>query len=111
MTVIEREIERDYRVNRVINIIKDFELLFPEEFRKCDINRCGHCKGTGVKDKHQMTFCDWCWGVGYKGFEKIEGESICRTCNGYGCKKCKYKGTVDWITYATGSDITREKYI
>jgi len=108
---IGTDLERTHRVNMILKTIRNFERLFPEELRKCDINRCGHCDGTGLKDRQQMTFCDWCGGIGYKGFEKIEGESVCRTCNAYGCKKCKYKGTVDWITHATGSDITREKYI
>ena len=111
MTALEREFGRDQRIHGIIKAIKKFESLFPEEFRKCDINRCGHCDGTGLEDKHQMIWCGWCWGVGYKGFKKIEGESICRTCNSYGCMKCEFKGTVDWIAYAIGSDISKGKYI
>jgi len=105
-------IDREVRANKIFKTIRDFETLFPEELRKCDINQCGHCGGTGMKDKHQMTYCTYCGGVGYKGFERLVGEFICRACNGSGCRSCKDKGTVDWITHANGSDTMRgEKYL
>ena len=99
------------RANKIFKVIRDFEILFPDEFRKCGISRCGHCAGSGFEDKHQMTNCIYCGGMGYKGFEKIRGDFVCRTCNGYGCRRCKNEGIVDWVTHATGNDITEGKYI
>jgi DnaJ-class molecular chaperone len=106
------EPEQETRSNKIFKVIKEFERMFPEELRKCDINQCGHCSGTGYNDKHQLDFCDWCGGMGYKGFKKIQGEFVCRTCNGCGCRRCDNNGIVDWVTHANGRDIIRgEKYI
>lgn len=102
------------RANRILTVIKDFENLFPDEFMKCDIKRCGHCGGTGLKNKHCLDeFCTLCGGIGYRGFEKIQGDFVCRTCNGSGCGKCNNLGIVDWVAHANGSDIMKkgEKYI
>jgi hypothetical protein len=102
------------RSNRIFEVIRDFETLFPEEFVKCDIKRCGHCGATGLANKYQMdNFCTMCGGIGYKGFEKIQGDFICRTCNGGGCNRCKQKGIVDWVTHANGRDMMQkgEKWI
>ena len=104
--------DRSENANRIFKVIRDFENLFSEELEKCNINKCGHCGGSGLKDKHQLTYCTYCGGVGYVGFERIAGKFVCRACNGSGCKRCKYKGMVDWITHANGSDIMRgEKYL
>jgi len=97
------------RSNRIFKTIKNFEILFPDEFDKCGINKCGHCRGSGFADIHQMSNCTHCGGMGYKGFERIQGEFVCRTCNGYGCNKCRGAGTVDWIKHANGSDIRTYK--
>ena len=108
----EQQIENNTRVNKIFKVIQEFNSLFPEEFNKCDIKKCGHCNGTGLKDKHHIIFCDFCGGIGYKGFKKIEGEFVCRACHGYGCFRCNYKGTVDWITHANGKDmIGSDKFI
>lgn len=107
----EQKASLQCRANQTFKIIKNFERLFPDEFSKCGIKKCGHCAGSGFEDKHQMTNCNYCGGMGYKGFEKIQGEFICRACNSYGCKKCNHRGLVDWVTHARGSDITKEKYI
>jgi len=94
-----------HRANKIFKVIRDFETLFPDEFRKCGINSCGHCGGTGIADRHQLTVCVNCGGMGYKGFEKIEGDFVCRSCNGYACDICNHTGIVDWITHANGSDM------
>jgi RecJ-like exonuclease len=93
------------QTNIIFKTIKNFENMFFDEFQKCGILRCVNCKGTGFNNRYQMTFCNFCGGVGYIGFEKLVGEFVCRTCNGGGCRKCNYKGTVDWITHANGRDI------
>jgi hypothetical protein len=68
---------------------------------------CGHCDGTGLGSKSDMqSHCSFCGGFGYKGFEKLNGEWLCRSCNGYGCAHCNRTGIVDWITYARGGDLT-----
>lgn len=108
----EQQIENTNRVNKIFKVIQEFNNLFPEEFDKCGIKKCAHCGGTGLKNKHHMIFCDFCGGIGYRGFIKIEGEFICRSCNAYGCSRCNQKGTVDWITHARGRDtLGKDKYI
>lgn len=93
------------RSNRIFKVIKDFEILFPDEFEKCGITKCGHCNGTGLSSSYNVhSLCSNCGGMGYIGFKKLNGEFVCRTCNGYGCYKCNNKGTVDWITHANGRD-------
>jgi DnaJ-class molecular chaperone len=111
--MIEKQIlENTNRVNKIFQTIKEFENLFPEELEKCDLKKCGHCGGTGLRDKQQTILCDFCGGIGYKGFIKIEGHFVCRACNGYGCSRCNQKGTVDWITHARGRDtLGKDKYI
>lgn len=95
--------------NRIFKTIKDFEKMFPDEFSLCNIKKCGHCSGTGVANKHSLEMCNVCGGIGYKGFERIHGEFVCRACNGSGCQTCQYKGTVDWITHANGKDIMNHR--
>ena len=99
------------RTNKIFNVIKSFENLFREEFEKCDIKKCGHCKGTGLRSPHDVSgdHCSICGGMGYKGFKKLAGQHVCRTCNGGGCHLCNFKGTVDWTTYATGRDIIKRR--
>jgi hypothetical protein len=104
-------IQQQNRSNRIFTIIKRFETVFPDEFEKCGIKQCGHCGNSGFSNIHQMTHCTRCGGMGYVGFEKLDGEFVCRSCNGFGCKSCEYKGTVDWVTHATGNDIIKGKYI
>ncbi len=105
------EIEQQTRSNRIFTVIKNFEILFPDEFEKCGIEKCGHCNATGILNKSSMVICNYCGGMGYRGFEKLDGEFVCRTCNGYGCDSCNKIGTVDWVKHANGSDITKGKYI
>lgn len=104
MTSESQQIKNEKRVNKFFEVIRNFETLFPEEFEKCDIKKCGHCGATGLKDKHYTKFCDFCGGVGYTGFKKIRGDFVCRACNGYGCGRCNHNGIVDWITHANGGD-------
>jgi DnaJ-class molecular chaperone len=103
-------INKQRKSNKIFETIRNFETLFPEEFQKCDIHKCGHCKGTGLKNTHTIEHCSYCGGMGYRGFEKIDGEFVCRTCNGYGCVHCN-NGIVDWVNHARGTDIVKGKYI
>lgn len=112
MTSESQQMKNENRANRIFQVIKDFASLFPEEFEKCDIKKCGHCGGTGLKDIHHNIFCDFCGGMGYIGFKKIRGNFVCRACNGYGCRRCNHDGTVDWITHANGGDtIGGDRYL
>lgn len=99
-----KAIHNDNRT-RIFKIIKDFEDLFPEEFEKTNIKKCGHCGGTGLKKSTgNYYYCSICGGLGYKGFSKIQGKYVCRSCHTNGCGKCNYKGYVDWVTYIVGGD-------
>jgi len=100
------DIDKQTRSNKIFKIIKDFEQLFPDEFNKCGIKRCGHCNATGIGDKASMSLCTNCGGMAYVGFEKIGDDFICRGCNGYGCPKCNQVGLVDWCTHARGNDLS-----
>lgn len=91
--------------NKLHSVLKDFEFYFPEEFEKTSVKRCGHCNATGIKDKQQLFFCDNCGGTGYVGYEKIQKNYTCRSCNGGGCAMCYNTGMVDWVTHATGEDV------
>lgn len=102
-------IDRQTRSNRIFSIIKNFHEMFFDEFSKCGIKSCGHCGGTGLENKHSLNLCYNCGGVGYVGFEKINGEFICRSCNSYGCSICEGTGIVDWITHANGRDKPKYK--
>ena len=104
-------IQRQERSNRIFQVIKQFANMFPDEFEKCDIKPCGHCKGTGLGDRHSLSQCSYCGGMGYKGFKKIGNEFVCRSCNGHGCSMCSREGIVDWVTHARGSDLTNKRYI
>lgn len=99
------------RANKIFETIHNFERFFPDEFEKCEIKKCGHCNGTGIANRHSLECCMYCGGIGYKGFEKIEGEFVCRTCNGYGCSVCSNRGVVDWITHANGGDLIKSRMI
>jgi len=100
------------RTNEIYSIIKNFEYWFPEEFKKCDIIRCGHCNGTGLKDKNtEAGYCVYCGGIGYKGFKKLNNQFVCRTCNGGGCNLCDHRGIIDWISHARGADIARKAMV
>jgi len=97
------------RTNKFINIIKSFEYYFKEEFDKCDIKKCGHCGGTGLKYKGCVdSYCEICGGMGYRGFKKLEGHFVCRNCNGGGCNLCNWNGVVDWIEHVTCKDISKK---
>ena len=98
------DIQRQDRSNKIFKTIQDFEFLFPAEFEKCGIKKCGHCNAKGFTDNGLQNHCLNCGGMGYVGFKKLRGEFVCRTCNGYGCSRCDYKGTVDWIVHARNSD-------
>ena len=95
------------RSNGIFKAIQSFERLFPDEFETCGIYKCGHCNATGISNKHSLGHCSNCGGMGYVGFKKLYGEHICRSCNGYGCGRCNDSGTVDWISHANGSDMTK----
>lgn len=101
--------KQQLRSNRIFKVIRDFETMFYDEFQKCGIKKCGHCNGKGF-DKHLTNMCLNCGGMGYTGFKRINGEFVCRSCNGYGCSMCNSRGIVDWVTHARGSDIMEEKY-
>lgn len=100
--MIDHQLQRS---NRIFQAIKDFEKLFPEEFEKTNIRKCGHCNGVGFSDSSLQQQCTNCGGMGYVGYKKLMGEFVCRACNGYGCTFCEKKGTVDWISHARGSDM------
>jgi hypothetical protein len=102
-------IENINRINKIHQTIKSFSFMFPEEFEKCSIKKCGHCSGSGLKNKVDMDiFCSNCKGIGFIGFTKLYGEYICRSCNAAGCDICSKRGTVDWITHAMSSDLRKE---
>jgi len=106
MTCRDSEIEAN--ANKLHTVVKNFERFFPEEFEKTDINRCGHCDSTGLKDRSMSKcpyFCFNCGGTGYVGYEKIYKSYTCRMCNGSGCDICDYTGMVDWVTHANGRDV------
>lgn len=102
-------VENNDRLNKLFTIINNFERMFPEEFEKCGIKHCGHCGSTGIANRHSLEFCVYCGGIGYRGFEKIKDQFICRRCNGGGCSFCYGKGVVDWVTHANGNDIPNQK--
>lgn len=98
------------RINVMFKTIRKFETFFLEEFKKCDIKRCGHCGGTGLKNNYDMdNYCNYCGGVGYKGFKKLNNKFICRNCNGGGCSCCDKEGVVDWVDHLTSKDILKPK--
>jgi len=98
--------------DRLHTTIKEFKAKFPDEFEKTGIKVCGNCKGTGLTNRFNMNdFCDYCYAVGFTGFDKIGEDYICRTCNGIGCKLCGDRGTIDWISHAMGSDIGEKRRI
>ena len=108
---MDDDIQLQTRANKIFVTIQGFARLFPDEFEKCGIYACGPCDGTGLGNKHSMSQCNHCGGIGYKGYEKLYGEYVCRTCNGYGCDRCDRSGTVDWVKHAIGSDKTEGKWI
>ena len=99
METEEKQELSESSLNIVHIVVKRFELLFPTEFRKTGIVKCGHCGGTGVKDYTKvysdLEMCDFCGGVGYTGFEVDTNSYVCRGCNGSGCSFCNYSGMVD----------------
>ena len=103
------DIQQQARSNKIFRIINDFMNLFPEEFEKCDIEKCESCKATGFTDQSLQRQCMSCGGMGFVGYEKLYGEFVCRMCNGYGCGSCKNTGVVDWVTHARGSEITKRR--
>lgn len=105
------EIQQQQRANKIFQIIKDFERIFPEDFVKCNIHKCGHCySGYITKDNMiSSSLCNRCGGMGYIGFEKIGEEFVCRNCNGYGCDRCNRLGIVDWVQHANGRDLKPQK--
>lgn len=98
-----------FKTNDIFKTIKAFHEMFPDEFSKCDIKPCGHCNGTGIANKSSLIMCSICGGIGYRGFEKLRNQFVCRACNGGGCSTCNESGTVDWITHANGSDINTNR--
>lgn len=102
---MRNSIDRQTRANKIFQVIRDFERLFPDEFRKCGIHKCGHCEGTGVGNKASLSQCYECGGMGYRGYERIGEEFVCRTCNGYGCDRCNMTGFIDWAAHARGVDL------
>jgi RecJ-like exonuclease len=99
-------------INKIFKIIKDFENLLPWEFKKTGVIRCEQCSGSGLYNLDLMQYCNFCGGIGYVGFKKIDGKHVCRTCSGSGCGKCGRTGLVDWVEHAEGKDIIgNEKYI
>jgi hypothetical protein len=95
--------------NKLHAIISNFCFYFPEEFEKTNIKMCTECGGSGLpcKPKQEITYwqpgtiCEKCGGFGYK-FNEVNGQYICKKCNGTGCNKCNHTGFVDWVTNAMG---------
>ena len=86
--------------------IRNYANSFDAYFKQCMI-----CNGTGLKGTHKMQsggyswggeFCDECEGTGYIGWKDSELIEVCEVCKGEGCKRCGYKGMLDWIQMATG---------
>jgi hypothetical protein len=97
--------------DKIHTILTNFAFYFPEEFEKTSIKVCEKCDGSGLPCKKLAergaitfwqpgTICDKCGGFGYK-FSEINGQYICKKCNGVGCSKCNY-GFTDWISHAMG---------
>ena len=86
--------------------IKQFEYKLPEKFKESGIERCGHCKATGVKGGKDINFdCSYCTGVGYICPTQLGG---CPFCNASGkkleydnhvvdCDVCEGSGRLDWV--------------
>lgn len=91
--------------NKIFQTLRNFHIMCPEEFEKTGIHSCGHCSGRGIPKQGDMRFCLNCGGIGYKGFKKLDGQFVCRSCNGSGCTKCDQNGVVDWIIHARGGDL------
>ncbi len=99
------KIQQTQKSNKILITIKNFELMFYEEFQKCGIKRCGYCRATGlIKPSDLNTFCTECYGIGYVGYTKIFDGYVCKKCHGCGCWECEERGWVDWITNAMGRE-------
>lgn len=89
-------------------IIKNFRNAFPDAFEKCNLKICSVCEGSGIvvesNESSEITlwqpghYCPKCKGFGVMGINRIYDEYLCKECKGEGCKKCKNRGTVDWIS-------------
>jgi len=94
--------------NKIHSILTNFSAYFQEEFEKTDIKKCEKCNGSGLpcKPGKEITYwspgtiCDNCGGFGFI-FSEINGNYICKKCNGVGCQECK-NGFVDWVAHAMG---------
>lgn len=88
-------------------IIKNFRTAFPDNFKKCGLQICSKCEGSGASVKENQKgvtfwndgdYCSLCNGFGVLGITKIYDEYLCKKCGGKGCSYCNDKGSVDWIT-------------
>jgi len=96
-------------INRdsIYSVIKKFRDAFPDNFKRCGLNICPSCDGSGIPvnpNSHEITFwqpdqyCQECKGFGVIGITRIYNEYLCKDCKGSGCKKCHDRGSVDWIS-------------
>ena len=97
-----------YNTNGLHSTLKQMEVITPDDFKSTGIIRCGHCNGTGVKDRNINDACRHCNGVGYRGFKTLNEETVCPDCNASGyklmygsnvvdCTTCEGSGRLDWI--------------
>lgn len=96
--------------DKIHTILTNFKFYFPDDFEKTSIKLCDKCEGSGLPCKpgkditywQPGTICEKCGGFGYKFTEMLNGQYVCRKCNGVGCKHCNSSGFTDWIAHAMG---------
>jgi DnaJ-class molecular chaperone len=97
-----------YDTNDLHSKIKQIEANQPVLFKVNNIERCGHCNGTGLQSNNLELPCERCVGVGYVGFKELDEGTVCPDCNSTGkklgyqndvtdCKTCGGSGLLDWI--------------
>ena len=90
------------KANKIHTTIRFFKEMFPDQFEKTDIICCHRCDSVGFNgnDFQNNNICGICKGIGFLGYEKIEGKYACTICNGSGCSVCGHVGWLDWVAAA-----------
>jgi DnaJ-class molecular chaperone len=97
-----------FNTNDLHSTLKQMEAIAPDDFKSAGITHCGHCDGTGLKNRSINDACRNCNGVGYKDFKNLKEGTICPDCNATGyklmyennvidCPTCEGSGYLDWI--------------